>query len=253
MSTIGVGVQLYTLRNECEKDFFKTLERVAGIGYEGVELAGLYGRRPDEVKEKLDELELEVVGHHIPFERIEQDLEQVIYEQMKLGNTRIVCPWLPPEMRNKESYERVANVLQDAVGKCAEHGMSISYHHHDFELEKEMTNSTLAMILDRDDRIQAEFDIYWLERAGHNPVDWLKAYKRRTSVVHLKDRSNDANEDTVILGTGNIAIQKVLEQGPDSNVKWWVVEQDECQLDPIESVSRSYRYLRKIEMKNNQS
>ncbi|MCA0986628.1 sugar phosphate isomerase/epimerase family protein [Guptibacillus algicola] len=248
LNEIGVGVQLYTLRNECEKDFFKTLERVAGIGYEGVELAGLFGHRPEEVKERLDELGLEVVGHHIPFERIEQDLEQVIYEQMKLGNTRIVCPWLPPEMRNEESYERVADVLKDAVEKCVEHGMSISYHHHDFELEKKMTNSPLTMILDRDERIQGEFDIYWLERAGHNPVDWLKAYKGRTPVVHLKDRSDDGNEDTVILGTGNLAIQDVLEQGPESNVQWWVVEQDECQLDPIESISRSYRFLRKLEI-----
>ncbi|WP_270179871.1 sugar phosphate isomerase/epimerase family protein [Alkalihalobacillus sp. CinArs1] len=250
LNEIGIGVQLYTLRNECEKDFFKTLERVAGIGYEGVELAGLYGKRPEEVKEKLDELGLDVVGHHVPFERIEQDLEQVIYEQMKLGNTRIVCPWLPSEMRNEESYQHVVDVLKEAAGKCAEHGMSISYHHHDFELEKDMKNSPLAMILDSDSTIQAEFDIYWLQRAGHDPIEWLQTYKGRTPVVHLKDRSDDANEDTVILGTGNIEIEKVLEVGPASGVQWWVVEQDECQLDPIESVSRSYRYLRKVEIKS---
>lgn len=248
MSKIGVGVQLYTLRNECEKDFFKTLERVAGIGYEGVELAGLYGHAPEKVKEQLDNLGLEVVGHHVPFERIEQELEQVIYEQMKLGNSRIVCPWLSEEMRNEAGYKRVADVLSEASAKCAEHGMTVSYHHHDFELDKQMSTSPLATILDSDQSIQAELDIYWLSKSGHDPVEWLQAYEGRTPVVHLKDRSDDANEDTVILGTGNIAIDKVLKQGPSSKVQWWVVEQDECQLDPIESISRSYRYLRKAQI-----
>ncbi|KMM37169.1 sugar phosphate isomerase/epimerase family protein [Guptibacillus hwajinpoensis] len=248
MNEIGVGLQLYTLRNECEKNFFGTLERVAGIGYEGVELAGLYNYNPEEVKEKLDALDLAVIGHHIPIERIENDLDEVIKEQVALGNSRIVCPWLPPERRTSEDFKEVANIMKKAAAICAEHNLELCYHHHDFELGRNLDGSELYYILKADESIQAEFDIYWLNMVGHDPVEWMKKFAGRTPIVHLKDRSDDEREETVILGTGNIPIDEVLEQGKESGVKWWVVEQDNCDYDPIESVTQSYQYLRKLQL-----
>ncbi|WP_347548981.1 sugar phosphate isomerase/epimerase [Pseudalkalibacillus hwajinpoensis] len=250
MDEIGVGVQLYTLRNECEKDFFETLVRVAGIGYEGVELAGLYGHEPEAVKEKLDELGLSVIGHHVPIERMERELDAVIGEQKALGNTRIVCPWLPPERRSSEDFAQVASVLKHVAAVCAQSDLQICYHHHDFELGHTLETSELYTILQADSSIQAEFDIYWLNQGGHDPVEWMNQFAGRTPIVHLKDRSDDEREATVILGTGNIHIEEVIQQGPTSGVKWWVVEQDECDYDPIESVTQSYQYLRKVQLEN---
>ncbi|MGB8000019.1 MAG: sugar phosphate isomerase/epimerase [Anaerobacillus sp.] len=249
MDEIGVGLQLYTLRNECEKNFFATLERVAGIGYEGVELAGLYSHDPESVKKKLDELDLEVIGHHIPIERIENELETVIHEQKILGNSRIVCPWLPPERRSHEDFRNVAELMKKAAKVCEGHNVEVCYHHHDFELGKNLDGSKLYDILQTDPLIQAEFDIYWLNQVGHDPVEWMKHFSGRIPVVHLKDRSDDDREATAILGTGNIPIEEVIEHGEASGVKWWVVEQDDCDYDPIESVTQSYQFLRKIQLK----
>ena len=248
MIEIGVGLQLYTLRNECEKDFFETLVRVEAIGYEGVELAGLHGHKPQEVKSKLDELGLSVIAHHVPIERIENELEAVIEEQKVLGNTRIVCPWLPPERRSTEDYKKVAEIMKYAALVCSKQGMEIAYHHHDFELGRSIEGSDLYRILDAHDAIQAEFDIYWLNQVGHDPVEWMQKFAGRTPIIHLKDRSDDEREATVILGTGNIAIEEVIEQGQACGVQWWVVEQDDCDFDPIESVTQSYKYLREIQL-----
>ncbi|WLR61067.1 sugar phosphate isomerase/epimerase family protein [Guptibacillus hwajinpoensis] len=249
MTEIGVGLQLYTLRNECEKDFFETLISVEAIGYEGVELAGLHGHEPSEVKNKLDELGLSVIGHHITIERIENDLETVIEEQKVLGNSRIICPWLPPERRSHEDFLKVAKIMKNAAEVCTEHQMELGYHHHDFELGRSIEGSELFGILEAHSSIQAEFDIYWLNQVGHDPVEWMQKFSGRTPIIHLKDRSDDEREATAILGTGNIAIQEVVEQGQVCGVKWWVVEQDDCDVDPIESVTQSYKYLREIQLK----
>ena len=54
MAKIPIALQLYSVREDCARDFPGTLEAVANMGYEGVEFAGYYGRSTDELKKMLD-------------------------------------------------------------------------------------------------------------------------------------------------------------------------------------------------------
>ena len=246
MANIPVAVQMYTLREESEKDFSGTLKKVADIGYQGVEFAGYYDMAAKELRKLIDGLGLKAASSHIPLDVLKRDLSEVITAQHEIGSKKIVCPFLSPEQRNEKGYAELIQTLNDVGKECAKEGLSLCYHNHDFELERLSSGKTaLETILDETNPewLKAEFDIYWLTRAGENPVDWMKRYQDRTPLVHLKDMTTDGEQFFAELGTGGVDLNGVLQQGDQSNVDWWIVEQDKCKRSPFESIEMSLNYF----------
>ncbi|UXH43579.1 sugar phosphate isomerase/epimerase [Rossellomorea vietnamensis] len=247
MKEIPVALQMYTLRNEAEKDYIGTLQKVADLGYEGVELAGYGGLSVKELKGLLDKLNLRAVSSHISLSELRTNADQVIEDQLELGSTYIVCPYLPPEERTEEDYFRLIDDLNTIGAKCFEAGITLCYHHHDFELMTLSNGKTaLETILAETNphMVKAEFDIYWLTYAGEKPVEWLKRYQGRTPLVHLKDMTTDGERFFAELGSGGVDLEPILEFGMHSDVDWWIVEQDDSKIPPIDSVRKSLEYLR---------
>ncbi|WP_281998431.1 sugar phosphate isomerase/epimerase family protein [Priestia flexa] len=242
MTRIPVAVQLYTLRDELEKDFKGTIEKVAELGYEGVEFAGYGGYSAQEVRELLEQVGLQVAASHISLEQLEENLEEVISFEKELGNTAIVCPYLAPERQTEEGYKQLISVLNHAERRCAEEGIRLYYHHHDFGL-KELPNgkSALETILD-ETNVGVEFDVYWLTKAGGNPVEWMKKYQNRARLIHLKDMTTDDKQLFAPLGTGGVNLTAILSQGDNMDVKWWIIEQDQCEGPALDSVKQSLGY-----------
>ena len=75
MKRIPIAVQVYSVREEAEADFAGTMKKLAQMGYDGVELAGLYGKTAEEIKNVLDENNLTAVSAHVPVEELEKDME----------------------------------------------------------------------------------------------------------------------------------------------------------------------------------
>lgn len=55
MEKMPIAAQVYSVREEAGVDFAGTMKQLKSLGYDGVELAGLYGRTPDEIKGWLEE------------------------------------------------------------------------------------------------------------------------------------------------------------------------------------------------------
>lgn len=247
MKQIPVAVQLYTLREQSEKDFIGTLQKVAELGYDGVEFAGLYGHSAQEIRTVLDDLGLKAASSHVSIDQLRDNLSQVIEDHKTLGCEYIVCPYVVEEDRTEEGYQSIISVLADAGKTAAEAGLTLLYHNHDFELDTLANGNTVLETIYStvgEESLQAEFDIYWLTRAGENPVEWIKKYQGRTPVVHLKDMTTDEVRAFAELGTGGVDLEAVLELGEEAGVNWWVVEQDVCQRDPFESIEISLNYLK---------
>lgn len=247
MAHIPVALQLYTLREETAKDFVGTLKKVADLGYQGVEFAGYGDLQAHELKNLLDELGLKAASSHVPLTRIKHHLEEEIAFNKEIGNTYIVCPFIMPDERTDAHYEDLVQTLNAAGERLAKEGMTLAYHNHDFELET-LSNGKRALdfILEstHPEWVQAEFDIYWLTKAGDSPSDWLKRYNGRTPLVHLKDMTTDDEQFFAELGTGGVDLEAVLQLGETQGVKWWVVEQDMSKRNPLESVEMSLNYLK---------
>jgi sugar phosphate isomerase/epimerase len=251
LGSIPVAVQMYTLREASENDFVGTLKRVAEIGYEGVELAGFAGFNAKELKKIINDLGLCVASSHVKLEILEEELEKMIDYQKELGSQHIVCPSLPPERRNNfEEYKKLIDFLNYAGEKCKNAGITLSYHNHDFDLIRFEGKPALQILLEETNPewVKVEFDVYWLEKAGENSIDWIKRFAGRTPLIHLKDMTTDDKKFFAELGTGGIDLKRVIEQGRNSNVEWWIVEQDYCNRSAFESIIISLNYLKENQL-----
>jgi sugar phosphate isomerase/epimerase len=247
MRNIPVAVQMYTLREESEKDFAGTLKKVAELGFDGVEFAGYGGLTAMEVKILLDDLGLQAAASHVPLEQLENNLSQVIEDMKILGSKYIVCPYLMPDRRSEQDYRELISLLIQAGETCQREGITLCYHNHDFELER-LSDGRMALEAIFDDtsidQVKAEFDIYWLTKAGEKPVEWINRYKNRTPLIHLKDMTTDEEHFFAELGTGGVDLEAVLNAGEEAGVEWWVVEQDMSRRTPFESIEISINYLK---------
>lgn len=248
-----VGIQLFTLREEAAKDFDRTLEKIADLGYEGVEFAGYFGEySAGDLKRKMERLGLENAGSHIPYHMIKDDIDSVISYQIEAGSTSIVCPIIPEENRtSKKGYEEVVNVLNHAGEQCNKQGIHFSYHNHAFELEEVDGIIPLDYILENtnEEWVQAELDVYWLKKAGQDPVEWLKHCKNRMARIHIKDMTTDDEQFFAELGTGGLDVDHIIEQGEQTKAEWFIVEQDKTKRTPFESAAISMEYLKNIAVK----
>jgi sugar phosphate isomerase/epimerase len=244
MKHIPLAIQLYSLREETEKDFTGTLKKVAELGYEGVEFAGYGGLTASELKKVMKDFGLKAAGTHVQLTDLEQDLDNIIAYQKEIGNEHIICPFLPEELReDKASYEDTAKRLNRIGKACAEQGMTFSYHNHDFELEKKEGEVPLHLLM-KEEYVNAELDIYWLQKAGEDPIYWMKQYQEKTRLLHLKDMSTDGRQEFAELGTGGIDLEAVMKQGEKGNLDWFIVEQDVSHIGALKSAEVSINYLK---------
>lgn len=241
MKKIPVALQLFTLREEADKDFKGTLRKVAEMGFDGVELAGHGGLDILEVKEALQSCGLQAISSHVPLADLRNDLKKVLEEQLELGVKFIVCPYLTEEERD---YALLISDL-NAIGKrCHEAGLTLCYHHHDFEVLTEYNGRPALSSILEETSVKAELDVYWLTYAGENPPKWIERY--HPPLVHLKDMTTDGERFFAELGTGGVDLEPVFSLEESANIQWWIVEQDASKTSPIESVRKSMDYLKQI-------
>jgi len=244
-----VAVQLYTLRDLCAEDMVGTLRQVKDIGYEGVELAGYGNATPDEVAATLKELGLHVVGSHIGFDRLRGDLDSVVQENKSMGNAYIVCPSIPGEQRSKEGYTAFAKELEKIGRSIGASGMTLCYHNHDFELQDRFEGKMgLDILFASSDSgyVQAEIDTYWVQKGGESPSNYIRQYAWRAPLIHIKDMSKDESKTFAEVGTGSLDWRAIFAAAEEGGAQAYIVEQDVCPGDPLDSIRTSLQNLKRM-------
>jgi sugar phosphate isomerase/epimerase len=130
--SLHIALQLYSLRDELLKRFYEVLKDVADLGFEGVEFAGFYGKDPNELRDVLQKLGLEIAGAHIPIQAFsELEIDKTISFNTTLGNRYLIIPGLPKEMvKTKNDWIKFAETLNNLAKKLRQYGMRIGYHNH---------------------------------------------------------------------------------------------------------------------------
>lgn len=240
-----IALQLWSVKEEAEQNFFGTLEKVASMGYDGVEFAGYYGKSAQEIKAKLKELGLKIAGSHISMEDILQNTDKVIEFEQELGNKYIVCPWA--NFPTIEEWNDFAEKMQKTGVKIAAAGLSLLYHNHNHEFAR----NDDEFILDRLFKavpagyLNAELDTYWLEYAGINAIDYLDKWKDRTPLIHVKDLDASKRESTEV-GNGSLNIKGIVEKAYENGTEWLIVEQEAFTQPPLASVEIGLQNLQTI-------
>ncbi|HID56864.1 TPA: sugar phosphate isomerase/epimerase [Candidatus Poribacteria bacterium] len=247
MARIPVALQLYTVRDETAKDFLGTLERVAQIGYEGVEFAGTGGLSSSELKKALDELGLKPAGSHVGIDQLKGNLDAVIEYNLEIGNRYVVCPFMPEEMRGSASqWREVAETLSEIGAKCKEEGLILCYHNHAFEFRRFNGKYGLDILYESSDPefLKAEIDTFWVKFGGEEPAEYIRKLAGRCPLIHLKDMGEDG-KTFMEVGEGIMDFMAIFDASEKSGVQWYIVEQDVCQRPSLESARISFENLRK--------
>lgn len=240
-----IGVQLYTVRSEMEQDFEGTLRRIAALGYDEIEFAGLFNRDPKEVRDLVRKLGMKIVSSHINSERLNSDPASAIEETKSLGAQYMVLAWFPPEQRKTLEQWKTWVTLINRVGKmCKQKGIQFLYHNHNFEFEPVDGVEPFDLLLKTVDRryVKFELDLYWLKLAGREPERLFLKYSKGFPLSHVKDM-NKTEQKMVDVGDGRINFADIFKQSKTSGMQHYFVEHDETKA-PFETLERSIKYLR---------
>jgi sugar phosphate isomerase/epimerase len=244
-----IGLQLYTLRNEMKADFMGTLEKVAATGYKEVEFAGYFDRKPQEVKAVLDRLGLTAPSTHVPLASVQKDLDSAIETAKIIGHKFAVCPYLMPnERQTLADYQKLVPIFNRAGEACKKAGIQFAYHNHDFEFAPLDGRVPFDMLLAETDPelVKIELDLYWITKAGQDPLAYFEKHPGRFPLVHVKDMDNTAKKDFTEVGRGTIAFKKIFARSNRGGIRHYFVEQDQSS-SPLESIKISYDYLSKLD------
>ena len=263
-----IALQVYSVRDQMQEDFYGTLKKIKEFGYSGVEFAGLYGNDPLEVKKACEEIGLVPLSAHVPFADLMEKMDETIDCYKKLGVKYVVIPYLTPEYRpGNPGFQTVIDGAKKIGAALSKAGIVLQYHNHDFEFDKIDGEYALDILYKEvgPELLQTQIDTCWVNVGGENPAEYLKKYAGRTPTVHLKDFAGcksdnmyaligiDENEKKDTrgafefrpLGKGLQNFPAIVKAGDECGAEWYIVEQDSPSMGytPLECAQISIQYL----------
>lgn len=246
------GLQLYTLRDDLPADPKGVLAKVASYGYKQVEgyegKDGMFwGMGNKDFKKYMDELGMSFVASHCD---IEKDFERKAAEAAEIGMKYLICPWKGPQEK-LDNFKKFAEEFNNRGEICKKNGIRFAYHNHDYsfkELEGKLPQDVMMELTDPS-LVDFEMDIYWVVTGGQDPEAWLKKYKDRFRLCHVKDRTKGATEaaDSCTLGQGSIDYAKILQVAKDNGMEYYIVEQEKYTgTTPLQAVEANAAYMKKF-------
>lgn len=245
-----LGLQLYSVKKAAEEDLLGTLEKVAEMGYEGVQFAGFHGHSKEAVKNKLEQLNLKVAGAHVPIESFQDGLDELLDYHNAIDNHLLICPYLPENMRKTaDDYKRTAELFNQTGKKLAESGFKFGYHNHAFEFDQFNGKTGFDILYENTDPnyVKMELDCFWAVHAEHYPIDLIQKYSNRLVSLHLKDlKIKDNKPVSTEIGTGVIDIKSLINLGYHHQADWLIVEQEDFVQDPLKSAAQNIVEIKKM-------
>ena len=245
--SLPIALQLYSIKDETEKNFTEALKKVAKIGYSAVEFAGYGGLSSSELKSLLKELGLKVCGSHVSLEELTKDIDNVIEYNLEIGNPYIICPFAT--YNSKQDYEKMAETLNAIALKCSAKGILFAYHNHGHEFQDFQGEYGLDILYKKTDAelVKAEIDTYWVQHAGVDPVEYIKKHSGRCDLIHIKDMEIvDGEKRSTEVGNGIMDIKTIIVEAEKQGAKWLVVEQEFFNKPSLESVEIGYNNLKRL-------
>jgi len=243
-----IGLQLYSVREDCQRDLPGTIAAVGKMGYDGVEFAGYYDRSAKDLRKLLDDNGLVCCGTHTGMETLLGDnLAKTIEFNKTIGNKYLIVPGLPEKNRSShQAWLDSAKLFNELAEKVKPQGMLVGYHNHGVEfqaMDGELPWDTFFGNTNKD--VVMQLDIGNAMSGGADPLPYLYRYPERAVTVHIKEFSK--TNDKALIGEGDVpwkaffALCKAV-----GNTEWYIIEQESYAFKPLECADRCLKNLRKM-------
>lgn len=247
------GLQLYSLRDDMERDAKLTLQSVANMGYKEIESypgskGFTWGMAPAEFQSFLKNIGLSPMATHCG---IEKDMPKTMDDAAAAGFKNVIVSWIRREERQKlDDYNRIADQFNQFGEMAKKRGMAFGYHNHDYPYIELDGKLPIDVLLSRTDPklVNYEMDLFWVVEPGKDPIQYFQKYPGRFTMAHVKDRDPKNHKNSIVIGQGDLELAKMMAAGDKSGVKHFIVEVEEYgSLTPTESVKQSLAGLKGIQ------
>jgi sugar phosphate isomerase/epimerase len=263
---IPLGIQLWTVKAEAEKDLEGTLRKLYALGFREIEFAGFYGKSAADLGKLFKGIGFTLTSMHAGADDIAAKPEQIIADAKTLGLKYIICS-SPMSDAAKAKLEwakkmdaldpgdwKMNAVLFNKFGKqVKDAGLVFGYHNHHVEFKKFGDKTAYETLMAETDPalVKIELDVGWAVAAGQDPIAILNKYKGRVVALHVKDIGkldpDPHKATTVAVGEGTIDWKKVIGTAHANGVQHYFYEQEEPYTRPIfDSAKMSADYLSKL-------
>lgn len=254
-----MGLEIYSLRREAEKDLPATLALIRKFGFEEIEGGDLFGRSAAEFRKLLDGNGLKLTSMMAAYDRLSANINAVADDAHALGAEYVVCSTVPHKKKlTAEDCGRAIESLNRFGENLAQAALRCCYHIHGIEFG-ESPDGTLFDTLAKSTNpkfVNFEMDIFWIVYAYQDPVKLLHQYPGRFPLMHVKDiRKGTAlggspgdvlEEASVPLGKGLVDIPAALRAARETGVRHYYIE-DEA-VDAARQIPESLRYLESVRL-----
>ena len=275
-----IGVQMMMLKDKVEElGAYETMKKLHELGYSAVEVSQIPMTEENvaELKRASEDFNIEIAALSAgldpilpgaPGETLSNDFEKIVNDCKTLNCNFIRIGMLPLSiMGDKEKIMEFISRAEEMAFKLAEHGIELYYHTHHIEFQKYDGEYLLDLMKNNTTKLGFELDVHWIQRAGVNPVEFIKEYEGRVTLLHLKDYrigQLEVNEDDLKdmkqffskftnliefaeIGEGNLDIKAIMEAGLESGAQYFLIEQDDTYgRDPFDCLQTSAENLRKL-------
>ncbi|WP_066251448.1 sugar phosphate isomerase/epimerase family protein [Neobacillus drentensis] len=275
-----IGVQMYTVKDKvADLGAYEIIRRIAELGYRAVEVSQIPMRSKNVAELKRASIDfdikiaalsagLEPIVPGDPGETLSSDFDKIVNDCKILDCNYLRIGMMPIHLM--DDRDKIMGFIERAeamANRLAEQEIELYYHTHHLEFQKFDGVYLLDIIKDNTTKLGFELDVHWIQRAGENPVEFVKKYKDRISLLHLKDyrigkldlsnvdfeswaNFDDAFMSTIQfaeVGEGNLNIPAIIDAGLEAGAQYFLVEQDEQYgRDPFDCLKISAGNLRKM-------
>ena len=88
-------------------------------------------------------------------------------------------------------------------------------------------------------------DLYWVTKAGRNPVELFDQHPGRFPLLHLKDMDKTPEKAFTEVGNGVIDFKEIFKHKEKAGFQYFFVEEDKCPGSPFDSIAQSIAYIKK--------
>jgi sugar phosphate isomerase/epimerase len=251
---IPIGLELYSVRAELQRDLPATLRTVAQMGYQVVEFYSPYFGwtipYAKDVRRQLDDLGLRCHSTHNGFASFTpgETMAKAIALNQILGARQIILASPPPGTSGLEPWKRVCGQLSTAVEQFRPHGLWAGFHNHRIEWAPidgpQRLMDVIAANTPNDFILQ--FDVGTCLEAGADPIAWIRAHPGRIRSIHLKDWApgDPAAEKgyRVLFGEGVAPWSEICAAAEAvGGVEFYLMEQEGSRFPAFETVERCLR------------
>jgi len=245
-----IAAQLFTVRDLATDaaSLAHTLRRIRNAGYLAVQISGMPALPEIEMQALLDDTGLICCATHEPGDKILRDPQGVARRLQALRCTETAYPYpVGVPLATLEDVRAWVKALDESGRVLREEGITLSYHNHQIEFRRVSGKLILEILYDETDpmHLQGEIDTYWVQYGGGDPVEWCERLENRLPILHMKDYqiTPDNSPTFAEIGYGNFDWHRIIAAAENSGCRWFVVEQDICPGDPVDSLAKSFDYI----------